>query len=61
MIMDSKCYLSLLSSAFTNSHCSMNSSAEPIQREVRHQLAPSTFAAAIAEFNDWNGSFDTNE
>ena len=39
----------------------MNSGAEPIQKEVQRQLATSTFAAAIAEFNDRNGSFDTNE
>jgi hypothetical protein len=36
----------------------MNSGADPLQKEVRRQLAPSAFAAAIAEFQDRNGSFD---
>ena len=57
MITDGKCYLSSPSSAFTNSHCSMNSGAEPIQKEVQCQSAPSMLTA-IAEFNDQN---DTNE
>jgi hypothetical protein len=36
----------------------MNSGAEPIQKEIRRQMAPSAFAAAIAEYNGRNGTFD---
>ena len=46
------------SSDFTDSHLSINLGADPLQKEVRHQMAPSAFAAAIAEYNDHNGSFD---
>jgi hypothetical protein len=46
------------SSDFTDSHLSINSGADPLQKEVRRQMAPSAFAAAIAEYNDRNGSFD---
>jgi hypothetical protein len=47
-----------VSSSFTDSRCSINSGADPLQNEVRRQMAPSAFAAAIAEYNDRNGSFD---
>jgi hypothetical protein len=57
MIMDSvhQCFVS---SSFTDSRCSINSGTDPLQNEVCHQMAPSAFAAAIAEYNDRNGSFD---
>jgi hypothetical protein len=43
---------------FTNSHFSINAGVEPLEKEVGRQIAPSAFAAAIAEFNKRNGSFD---
>jgi hypothetical protein len=36
----------------------MNSGAEPIQKELRRQMASSAFAAAIAEYHDCNSTFD---
>jgi len=44
--------------AFTNFYCSIYAGADPLQKEVSRQMAPSAFAAAIAEFNERNGNFD---
>jgi hypothetical protein len=44
--------------AFTNFYCSIYAGADPLQKEVSRQMAPSAFAAAIAEFNECNGNFD---
>ena len=57
MIMDGE-HWCFLSSAFTDSHLSINSGADPLQKEVRRQMVPSAFAAAIAEYNDRNCSFN---
>ena len=57
MIMDSE-HQCFDSSDFTDSHLSINLGADPLQKDVQHQMALSTFAAAIAEYNDHNGSFN---
>ena len=57
MIMDGE-HWCFLSSAFTDSHLSINSGTDPLQKEVHRQMVLSAFAAAIAEYNDCNGSFD---
>ena len=44
------------SSDFTDSHLSINLGADPLQKDVQHQMAPSAFSATIAEYNDHNGS-----
>jgi len=44
--------------AFTDFYCSIYAGADPLQKEVSHRMAPSAFAAAIAEFNERNGNFD---
>ena len=51
MIMDGQ-HQCFLSSTFTDSHLSIYSGADPFQKEVHHQMVPSAFAAAIAEYND---------
>ena len=57
MIMDGE-HQCFDSSDFTDSHLSINSGTDPLQKEVHHPMAPSAFAAAIADYNDRNGSFD---
>jgi hypothetical protein len=44
--------------ALTDSCSSINAGADPLGKEVGHQMAPSAFAAAIAEFKKHNDSFD---
>ncbi|KIM82082.1 hypothetical protein PILCRDRAFT_8323 [Piloderma croceum F 1598] len=39
-------------------HGRIYAGADPLQKEVSRQMAPSAFAAAIAEFNERNGNFD---
>jgi hypothetical protein len=58
MIMDGKHTDAFVSLVFTDLHFSINVSANPLKREVSCQMAPGAFAAAIAEFNSHNGSFD---
>ena len=45
-------------STFTDFRCSIYAGADPLQKEVSRQMAPSAFAAAIAEYNERNGTFD---
>jgi len=56
MITDGEYYFQL--SLSTDLSCSIYAGAEPLQKEVTHRIAPNAFAAAVAEFNERNESFD---